>query len=1725
MIKTTDKSEDRVPGRHPERDNDYFKKSRIPVDDPNRTTAVTDHHHHQRPHLQPSSKHQQHEFHRHNNHTDHRQPYRCLWEVACPQHIKEEWLTELGQIVCGVITYDELLNLLNYCLYWHPAFSRNEYCYGYSEEERSRCILNPGSLASVLCAIGSQWDVLRLLYDRGPDFGISLLFILELLFQAAFCLKKPPRHVQPGPRQDLSESRRNLSLVVVNAPRLIELLSLHVDCPPLWPNFRVKFGLMIAGLIFHRKLPTASQPRFFQLLYFTCPILRQIAMATYKCGSSHNDAKPEKDDRTKKKNPLPFQKPVLALSDFENSLWHKARTISLGQPDEEAINRIRKRRCPAAVSTRLDAMAFVFERLDHLARALFGSSLCLYGSSATGFATQTSDVDVVLRLSETGINEMLEEAKYWRSHPDGIDLNCFPFMSLNGPSEMVSDWGWLDTKEPAVSASIWAGRKFAWAAYRLFGWRGQCVQSAYVPIVKILACIDSNGLPVEVPNIFTPAAPIDSSLGALLGRMSPSWNFAISEMSVKGGDEHENLNRVLDAMRISSGYHHWSLDSWESQLAKLVAADVVAERQYSSWPPSFSPRVDESLSCFLLRNEFGDENELYHGAADAQLTTLKEARFFHLKLAEEYLRDENMRIQVSSWSDKYEPEKDDPPSQEQITEEPHREEGLQEAQQNYFNCCRTSPALLHPKPSTEMDDGRLSPFDKVSDKEIWLVDCDFSMSRQVGIHNSRLLRAYATCDPRVLALGLLIKHWAAANKIEGAYAGFLSGYQWTLLVIHFLQHYACLTVPEEMQETAAWREYQDAFESAGLTAPNAVPILPNLQLPPTYTVPKPEEKKPLFIKEIEGDVDVFFYEPHRGFNSLLKDENTAGAHKDESGSSLSAVSGGDRVSARKRKRQDPVEKKEWPEDSLLQENPFLYAYSLLRAPFPLQVQEAQKYCRDSMLGDEDKTGAEGQSTREEHKRLWLSRLSTAPRPPSHSMSANGSKSHMPTADKVWDTTRSMIKRLLVQSKTENSQSHGKGSHTNSTSELARESFPSLTPLRDSQFLKDQLINRNNLLVNIPTEDVTLTELLYAFFEYYGFRFNYATEMLDIDKVPSVPAGKKEFFKTSIFTPYLDGIEPPPDPPASNYDNNSTVTGAVACPQIAVEDVDDLELQSSSDSADKELILDIPGADPTVDSAADDQNPLAGNRPDREVIGRGNGPFQFRGRHFLCLRDPFEKMRTIGPPHRCQTRISAAFLGALYLFRDAVSDSQPQRSLPTISRLFSTGVRTKMVSCPIREMLAHYVKHDDMRDCDRYGLSYSKSELFPIGSDMMKMYYENINTINHFGRYRPLIEEVFNASSINSGMRRERNQSKAINNHNAVYGNSNNNHTEKCAVPTVSDEDLYSPQLPAPNGRKSSNGGTNSRRGSQHAVVVPNSKPPVTQAEKLDSAEIRPAKWKYKNFPNPINWLEKQTGIKCRDTYFDPCVNQTMPNNPTGIAHERNMTNREPTTSTGGNPDFKPPPMPNTDSRGAMVAGHEFRKAEDTLRSLNGLCRPPPSDTIQAGNRVVTRTQYSPARQLVDNVESGYQVHPQDLKRHKEKLLLNLIQGNVDPRQLDHELAIANGGGQRLASQPEGSFEPRNNNLPDKFADNVGMVVNSRADAQQQMRKSYPAKYHSPHHHGPVHDKEVDKADEIDLSAGGVNNGTAVVNGTQQSRRNQRPLRRSLASGSSHGRRIKRRGSL
>ncbi|KAL8830645.1 MAG: hypothetical protein Q9170_005644 [Blastenia crenularia] len=90
------------------------------------------------------------------------------------------------------------------------------------------------------------------------------------------------------------------------------------------------------------------------------------------------------------------------------------------------------------------------------------------------------------------------------------------------------------------------------------------------------------------------------------------------------------------------------------------------------------------------------------------------------------------------------------------------------------------------------------------------VQCDIIFSNPLAVHNSAMLRCYNLSDHRVKPMVLFVKAWARRRKINSPYHGTLSSYGYVLMVLHYLVNIArppiCLnlqTVPMATRDESA----------------------------------------------------------------------------------------------------------------------------------------------------------------------------------------------------------------------------------------------------------------------------------------------------------------------------------------------------------------------------------------------------------------------------------------------------------------------------------------------------------------------------------------------------------------------------------------------------------------------------------------------------------------------------------------------------------------------------------------------------------------------------------------------------------------------------------------------------------------------------------------------------------------------------------------------------------
>lgn len=70
------------------------------------------------------------------------------------------------------------------------------------------------------------------------------------------------------------------------------------------------------------------------------------------------------------------------------------------------------------------------------------------------------------------------------------------------------------------------------------------------------------------------------------------------------------------------------------------------------------------------------------------------------------------------------------------------------------------------------------------------IRCNINFSGRLPLYNTELLRCYALCDERVRLIGVFVKMWARARKIDDPYHGTMCSYGYILMAIHYLMNVA-----------------------------------------------------------------------------------------------------------------------------------------------------------------------------------------------------------------------------------------------------------------------------------------------------------------------------------------------------------------------------------------------------------------------------------------------------------------------------------------------------------------------------------------------------------------------------------------------------------------------------------------------------------------------------------------------------------------------------------------------------------------------------------------------------------------------------------------------------------------------------------------------------------------------------------------------------------------------
>lgn len=111
------------------------------------------------------------------------------------------------------------------------------------------------------------------------------------------------------------------------------------------------------------------------------------------------------------------------------------------------------------------------------------------------------------------------------------------------------------------------------------------------------------------------------------------------------------------------------------------------------------------------------------------------------------------------------------------------------------------------------------------------IEIDLCVNNALGVENTKLLKAYCNCDPRVSMLGRLVKNWAKRSGIVGSQDGYFNSYAYVLMVIFFLQTRDDAVVPNLQASTTPRTILQDgrifdvSFSSSSFKSTNPTGVV------------------------------------------------------------------------------------------------------------------------------------------------------------------------------------------------------------------------------------------------------------------------------------------------------------------------------------------------------------------------------------------------------------------------------------------------------------------------------------------------------------------------------------------------------------------------------------------------------------------------------------------------------------------------------------------------------------------------------------------------------------------------------------------------------------------------------------------------------------------------------------------------------------------------------------
>lgn len=129
------------------------------------------------------------------------------------------------------------------------------------------------------------------------------------------------------------------------------------------------------------------------------------------------------------------------------------------------------------------------------------------------------------------------------------------------------------------------------------------------------------------------------------------------------------------------------------------------------------------------------------------------------------------------------------------------------------------------------------------------IQCDINFQNPLALHNTRLLRCYSLCDPRVRLIVIFVKAWAKKRRINSPYHGTLSSYGYVLMVLHYLANIVDPPIIPNLQQCG--RAYRDQSPE------NSIPVDGyNVRFWRSETEIRDRARRKLMTKNFEDNIGI-----------------------------------------------------------------------------------------------------------------------------------------------------------------------------------------------------------------------------------------------------------------------------------------------------------------------------------------------------------------------------------------------------------------------------------------------------------------------------------------------------------------------------------------------------------------------------------------------------------------------------------------------------------------------------------------------------------------------------------------------------------------------------------------------------------------------------------------------------------------------------------------------------